>query len=93
MAQQAAVEKAPEPEDAESRNFAAIEDLQKRIENLRSSGIPPIFDQSPSDRGVAEATRIAGYEIALAIREVGAMVADALETEPKRQKTGKASFV
>jgi hypothetical protein len=49
----------------EQKNYAAIERLESVLSELRSS---------PSTVGQAEAIREVGIEIAIAIREVGAML-------------------
>ncbi|HEX2292820.1 MAG TPA: hypothetical protein VHH55_05860 [Gaiellaceae bacterium] len=49
----------------EDRNYAAIERLEALLRELRVN---------PSRAGQAEAIREVGFEIAIAIREVGAML-------------------
>jgi hypothetical protein len=49
----------------EEKNYAAIERLESLLAELRSS---------PSSLGQAEAIREIGFEMAIAIREVGAML-------------------
>jgi hypothetical protein len=52
-------------EGPEAKNYAAIERLERRLAELRTS---------PSKEGQTEAIREIGFEIAIAIREVGAML-------------------
>jgi hypothetical protein len=52
-------------ESPEAKNYAAIERLERRLAELRAS---------PSTEGETEAIREIGFEIAIAIREVGAML-------------------
>ena len=49
----------------EEKNYAAVERLESLLSELRSS---------PSTLGQADALREIGFEIAIAIREVGAML-------------------
>lgn len=51
----------------ENKNYAAIQRLEAVLEELRAT---------PSTLGQAEAIREIGFEIAIAIREVGAMLID-----------------
>ena len=52
-------------ESPEDRNYAAVERLERRIEELRTN---------PSTARETDAVREIGFEIAIAIREVGAML-------------------
>jgi hypothetical protein len=52
-------------ESPEDKNYAAIERLEGLLRDLRVN---------PSRAGQAEAIREVGFEIAIAIREVGAML-------------------
>jgi hypothetical protein len=52
-------------ETPEDRNYAAVQRLERLLEDLRAN---------PSTARETEAIREIGYEIAIAIREVGAML-------------------
>jgi hypothetical protein len=52
-------------ESPEDKNYAAIQRLERVLQELRAT---------PSTLGQAEAIREMGFEIAIAIREVGAML-------------------
>ena len=52
-------------ESPEDRNYAAIERLERLLEEIRSD---------PSKPRETEAIREIGFEIAIAVREVGAML-------------------
>jgi hypothetical protein len=52
-------------ESPEEKNYAAIERLERRVEELRTN---------PATARETDAVREIGFEIAIAIREVGAML-------------------